>query len=351
MRSHLAVRILPFLGLVCTFAGAAPADPQPKAILHRGAIQQGTVHVGSVNKETRFSLLSIKNGNGKTDERPLTGEFYAGFSPNRWRIAHGQLWLISSYTTIFSDAIYDILFRLSWSDLQKGVTRSGPEAGGNDPYHGFIGAHGSLGDTRSTSRFVLPKFKELVVLHYDYWPVSDDTVYLFLLTNLTVGEARTSKLSFRVSQYTGAWGPLRLAPKHKGWIEGKWKDVDSIEADFKEPFHAFMTGTTYFFVTESGNVYAAEKPAMGKRKLKPLWKEETRRVTAIVEDLDRKKTFLFGKVSDKAEENKGKLFYFELTEKPQPRYFDAAELKPVKAQEPLKTVAQFAQLLADKEKK
>jgi hypothetical protein len=112
---------------------------------------------------------------------------------------------------------------------------------------------------------------------------------------------------------------------------------------FNERFWAFKRGDTYFFVTDSGKVYAARKPDKGDRKLEPLWVEKGKPVVAAITDTASGKTFLFGR-NDKPGPKDAKGFWFELDEKLRPRPFDPKAVEAVRA-DLLKTVAEYARFL------
>ncbi len=131
-------------------------------------------------------------------------------------------------------------------------------------------------------------------------------------------------------------------------IDGRrqWALVEQIQPPFSERFQVFAQGTTWFFVTDSGKVYAGKKPAKGKaRKLEPWWSDPVRPIIAVVQDTETGRTFLFARAARKADKD----FYVELGERPVPRPFVPADLKAVVTLDPLKTMMQYAGLLvADK---
>ncbi len=136
--------------------------------------------------------------------------------------------------------------------------------------------------------------------------------------------------------------------KNGGWSV-KWTAGEIIPVDFREPFHVFAKGSSYFFLTESGRLYIAKKPEKGERKLEPIWTDKDKPIVAIIDDQDRGKVFLFGK--EKRAIINAQDFYFELDEKPRVKEFSPFDLKPVKHAEPLKTLLPYVNLLAEKEKK
>jgi hypothetical protein len=134
-----------------------------------------------------------------------------------------------------------------------------------------------------------------------------------------------------------------------------WREVDRIVCPFnsRERFWAFLVKDTYYFIlatADGGKVYMAKKPEKEKekRKLEPLWTDAKKPITAIIDDQDQGKVFLFGK--NKHARINAKDFYFELAEKPDPQEFDISDLKELKADEPVKTLWQYATLLSERRK-
>jgi hypothetical protein len=129
-----------------------------------------------------------------------------------------------------------------------------------------------------------------------------------------------------------------------------WQEVheERFEPGFREPFVVLVKGDTYFIVTESGKLYRAPKEH-GKRSIGAVWQDADRPIRAVIDDADAGKVWLFGKGSPGAIGAKD--FYFELAEKPEPVYYNPLSLKPVKAEEPLKTVLECAQVLKETQKK
>jgi hypothetical protein len=123
---------------------------------------------------------------------------------------------------------------------------------------------------------------------------------------------------------------------------GQWALQEQIQPTFNERFQSFAVGTTLFFVTDSGKVYAGKAPAEGKpRKLEPWWTEAGHPVVAVVQDAGTGRTFLFCRAGRKADKD----CYIELADKPVPRPFGPADLQAVRTVEPLKTMMGYAGLL------
>jgi|GEM_PF-3413340 hypothetical protein len=188
---------------------------------------------------------------------------------------------------------------------------------------------------------------------YDLIIEKEDACNFFILASgpLQLAMNDTNKGAGKgAPSWRAAQDPLK--PMMGFWhLDAKWRWVmiDQFEdPPFNERFHAFVKGTTYFFLTDSGKVYVSKKPAKGEREMEVLWDNERHPITAALEDADAGKVFLFGKA------NKGDMldkdFYWELDEKVQCVDYDPSAVKPVKTVEPLKTVMEYARFLADEKK-
>ncbi len=127
---------------------------------------------------------------------------------------------------------------------------------------------------------------------------------------------------------------------------GQWALIEKIKDPcFNERFQVFVQGTTYFFVTDSGKIYLAKKPAQGDRTIEEVWKKADQPITGALTDTASGKTFLFGQ-KGKVGAKDPKPFYFELAEKPDLVEFEEKVLVREKVPEPLQTVKAYAHLLA-----
>ena len=152
----------------------------------------------------------------------------------------------------------------------------------------------------------------------------------------------------------GEWEKVKnpLKPMLGVWHKsdrGQWALVEQIKNPcFNERFHIFVQGTAYFFVTDSGKIYLSKKPEKGERTLEEVWKKPGQPIVGAITDTASGKTFLFGR-KGKADAKDAKMFYFELSEKPELVDFTADVLVHKKMPEPLETVMSYAYLLiADK---
>jgi hypothetical protein len=147
-----------------------------------------------------------------------------------------------------------------------------------------------------------------------------------------------------VTPALGVWVPNK---------DEKTKDMPlvlecTIPTPFNERFHAFVKGTTYFFLTDSGKVYMAKKPDKGERKLESLWDNDKYPLVAAIHDADADKVYLFAKAAK--DDKVGTDFYWELDETVKRLDYEPSRVHPVKTVEPLKSVMELAQLLVDEKK-
>jgi len=118
---------------------------------------------------------------------------------------------------------------------------------------------------------------------------------------------------------------------------------------FTEDFHFFLRKDDYYFVTESGKLYYAPLPAKGEkaRAMKAIWTDAKRPISAVIEDADRGKVWLFAK--DKNAGAKLDLF-FEMKETVRPETFDPAKLRPVNIEGRAKMLLEYLPLIAAEKK-
>jgi hypothetical protein len=213
-------------------------------------------------------------------------------------------------------------------------------------------------------------------VYYDYLPTSGREVRLLVLTNVPPGLDTKSakererlpgkeelkkilKWSFTVYRYRprpaekdkrgstpgtpSAEERRRPAFSHPfltnpRWTPGSWSKEGTIAAAFKEGFQALGLGGDYYFVTDSGKLYRAPRPAEGThRALLKVWSDAKRPIAGLVQDVDAGRTFLFCKAASP----KDKPVYFEMapTVKPQP-----CDLQAVKVPEYDKETREFLEM-------
>jgi hypothetical protein len=153
---------------------------------------------------------------------------------------------------------------------------------------------------------------------------------------ITEADRITPHWSLKVYRYKGAWN-IRADE----WKNGNWVEEESLPVAFKESFHVLGKAEDYYFVTRSGKLFAARKPARGKtRTMQLLWDDPSRPIRTLITDADSGRSFLFCKA--KAGE---KPCFFELDGKPKPLPYDPNSVISSKAQEPLRNLLICARVL------
>lgn len=365
MRVCLAIA----LGLLAGFAPfAAVAVPAP-AIPLRGAITGGKVLACSCPKWWVSVQVADLDRDGPTIQLRCSG---SNRRPAQWHVGPGAFWVTASeHPDTVNGHHLELVSRYDLAQLRAGELlppRVDPKD--NDAE--------TIALDKSDLRFFITYDKGPVLpwcephwavcgfasdfppeRHFDWLPDGSDRVRLLLLTNLrgrctprgeagaiaawsidqTFEEMRNPKWSLTVHEHTGHWDA-----KKKAWVDGPWKRGEEITVGFEEPFQALEQDGTYYFVTDSGKLYAAPKAtAKGKpRPMKAVWDDKARPLSTFVTDADAGRTFLFTKPGKAGE----KAVWFELAEKAAPTEYDPAKLPAAKGDEPLRTVLRHARFLA-----
>jgi hypothetical protein len=219
-------------------------------------------------------------------------------------------------------------------DLLRGRKVGGP--GGEPGHQKYFGRAYPLHDARFLGLYNAD-FR--AVIDFDYLPAGPDSVRLFVLTNVAGrgesagktdtlamrgfpnGRQERPKWSFACHRARGKWDR-----QEKRWEVGEWQQECTLELAFNEPFQALGRGEDFYFLTASGKLYRAPKPAKGKhRKLEAVWDDERSPVTAFVTDVDRDRTFLF---CDKGPKGKSGPCVFELASGVRSRFYDPKLYRP-----------------------
>ncbi len=365
--------------------GAAPS-PAP-----RPGVQLAAVHKGKVF--TAMDAATFMRGD--LTASPVVAHVYdfnhsLYEAPPRWRLAAGRLLRIDSDRQVPLPGLRKLRFTWDTSDLDDPILfRAGPQP------------KAAVGPPQERYGLTFPRVRKEALLtamywhirehvndnimkvpddkfpyhHYEFYydlipegPKAEGLGYykLFVLANGRLqrgiekrrAEEASKPLPKGKKKRPPVYGP-KLADAPGGPLDGgflgvwavdrrgQWALVEQIQPPFSERFQVFALGTTWFFVTDSGKVYAGKKPAKGKpRKLEPWWSEPGLPIIAVVQDAETGRTFLFGRAARKADKD----FYVELGERPVPRPFVPADLKAVETVDPLKTMMQYAGLLV-KDKK
>jgi hypothetical protein len=264
-------------------------------------------------------------------EAPAT-KLYVALSntfPPRCHVKNGAFWILSTHC--FQHGYFPVteaLSRLEMVDLLKGKAVTAPGSGVGKIEQRF--AYPTAGDL---VRIVFSYAKFEAELYTDVLPVGRYEVRQFVLNNVR-GKAvprgsagllsaygidynrkdRTTPFwSFRVERYKSAWDA-----KRQEWQQGRWEEEEKLPVVFKEPFQALGKGEDYFFVTRSGQLFVARKPAKGKqRSVKCVWSDSDRRILGIISNADADRHFLFC-----AAKRGERPTFFELSAKPAPVKYD-----------------------------
>jgi len=96
---------------------------------------------------------------------------------------------------------------------------------------------------------------------------------------------------------------------------------------FREDFQVLSRGDDFYFLTRSGKLYVAPKPARGRnRVMRPVWIDAKRRIETFVTDADTRRTFLFCRQPPGA----ASAAFFELGGKPALVEYDPVQFRPGK---------------------
>jgi hypothetical protein len=115
-----------------------------------------------------------------------------------------------------------------------------------------------------------------------------------------------------------------------------------IQTEMNEPFITHRANDTFLFVSKSGKLYAC--PDQGKNlKTSVVWDEPENPITTLVSDTLSGKTFAFTRSKQKKKD-----VFFELRDKISPQGYDASRIPALSASAPLRSIAGYVRLLAEK---
>lgn len=228
--------------------------------------------------------------------------------PAHWAVAHGGLWFGHSYAMFGYGVMWEQASEgLAWYDLPamlNGVRKRTPEPQAGVVLQSFSGRTPA---SRVRALWLVARFQQ--EQYYDTLPLGRFSARQFILTNVrgrVLAVAKTNGLeaskldatseeqcnprwTLTVYGFKGAWDS-----KAKRWAPGRWTKDETIAVGFKEDFRVLAKGDDYYFLTSSGALYRAPKPARGThRKMERLWVNRSDPITAFITDVDGGKTFLF----------------------------------------------------------
>jgi len=146
---------------------------------------------------------------------------------------------------------------------------------------------------RADTRFRRIPGRATCPFNFDVVPHSAKCVMAFILVNGNVTAWEYSFDKFHIERRPTVWS-------------GEWRRQGTFAAPFEEPFHVAAAQGAYFFVTDSGVVYSADKTG-GNWQTAVTWKDAARPVLAMLVQSDGATAFVFGKD-----------FYFKVAKKPKP---------------------------------
>jgi hypothetical protein len=328
-RSFLSLCLLASWALleVRSEAAAPPQRPEPL----KGVVVSGKVIVCTKDRSDSSEDLSAwfqpLRGGRPAEVDSLTASVRV---PIRWHVGHGALWVAGSAgDSLGGGPGRETAKRYELAELFAGRRVIGPKA----KPAGWYGDYFIYPDPIYDARFLSDGVDFDPMVHYDYLPAAPDTLKLFLLTNVggrgkplggkgkVVARAfpRHGKLqwSFTCYSFTADWDP-----KEEGWYSRPEVEECTLDLVFREPFQALSRGEDYYFLTASGKLYRAPRPAKGKhRKLETIWDDKRSPIAAHLHDADRGRTFLF---CDSGPKGKGGPCVFELASGVRPRFYDRA---------------------------
>jgi hypothetical protein len=273
--------------------------------------------------------------------------------PPRFHVRRGVFWILSMTGPGISGTVQEGLDRYELAELLQGKAVAAPGAKVGKINDAF--SYPTAGHLVWTLTRIGLDFQGVV--HADVLPIGPYQAREFVLTNVrgrisAAGNAgqmaafrlgmdpkdrETPHWSFTVHRCRSVWDRQR-----QRWQRGDWIKEESLPVVFKEPFQALGQGGDYFFVTRSGQLFVARKPAKGKqRSIERVWNDPSRRIIAIVSDADTDRHFLFCQAAKAGEQP----CYFELSSKPRPTRFDPALAPLPKTCDDLGRILHFARVL------
>ena len=267
-------------------------------------------------------------------------------SPFRWQIGQGAVWL---------------------SDDDSGFGSGHGWGGGSlarvdlplflQMKHGYL--DGFAYSTSSPAAMIRAGLDTNSSLYFDYVPTGKFEVRQFILTN-----EPTTPRPEEIHSPEAVDDPPRPVKKPDPWtfscqryesrtnsnanvdqgdtVLKDWTPEWSTPAAFTEPFQALSLGDDYYFVTRSGALYRAAKPAKGTaRVLTPVWYGKKQPIKAFITDAKTGKTFLFVPPAKEG----GKRAFFELSDKPRLVEYDPKLVPLPPLEEPHRTIVHAARIL------
>jgi hypothetical protein len=355
------------LGLLLVSAAASAAAPPTRDDPKKGVVV-GNAVITCCCPEVFIAYVFVHRMDKDVPVRGLRA-VASGRAPVRWHVGYEAFWVSADQGFRYGpgpDYSGAGLTRLDLPSLLAGKLRA---SAGAPPW---IGTHGNFSITSPATTYRNGDndiaHDEILLVHYDFLPFGKKQARQFVLSNVpdesyvpeiipirVAGDPTPEKKpkpfpwTFTYFRYEGRWNAKKKEWEDNRWdAKGKmledisWKKEGSIAVGFKEPFQALALGDDFYFVTRSGSLFRAPKPAKGKnRVLARVWDGRLRPVKAFVTDAGTGKTFLF---VPPAEEG-GKRAFFELSDKPKLVEYDPKLVPLPPLAEPHRTVVHAARIL------
>ena len=324
-----------FAAILAATASYAAAPPPPKGDPLKGVVVGDEVVTCTGDGKSSAVDVYVHSLRHDTKVRGRRCAL-ANRSPIRWQIGHGAFW-VSQDMDFFGD-------------------RSPPHVGGGFLERIDLALLSKEGDiwnrldahfSGETPAFTLGRFVHSgkYFLYFDYLPAGKRLARQFITTNLT-GERPDESRDFRKGKsppcvFSSYISDSPWDAKKERWVPKPWALEWTTPAAFKEPFQALALGDDYYFVTRSGALYRAAKPAKGTdRVLARVW-DGKQPIRSFITDAGTGKTFLFVPPAKAG----GKPAFFELSDKPKLVEYDPKAVPLPKLDEPHRTILHNARIL------
>ena len=325
-----------FAAILAATMSYAAAPPDKESDPLKGVVVGNDVVTCTGDGESSMVYVYLHSLRHDTKVR---GRWCAGAnrSPIRWQIGYGAFWV--SQDTDFTGlnrpprAGGGILERIDLALLFK-----------EGKIFNRLDAHFSGETPARTLSF--PVHSSKYFLYFDYLPAGKRLARQFITTNVT-GKRLDEDRDFRKGKsppctFSSYISDSPWDAKKERWVPKPWALEWSTPAAFEEPFQALALGDDFYFVTRSGAMFRAAKPAKGTdRVLTRVWDGRLRPIKAFVSDAKTGKTFLF---VPPAEEG-GKRAFFELSDKPKLVEYDPKLVPMPPLEEPHRTILHHARVL------
>jgi hypothetical protein len=323
-------------GLLCAAAPhTGPIEPL-KGVVTNGQVLVCAEAIDGDDAGGPVFLWRVPVVGGKPKKTPSFTANVSWHHPLRWQVNQGYLWTRIRY----ADEEFPI--RCLLSELFRGRVMAGP--GDETSIEGYTQLFSDAEPVNQTWQPLgfIESFKNTLEWH-DYLPVGPQEILVFILDNFDTRGVKDRLTEPRWEMHAhrckNTWDAI-----NGEWGKAKWTPVEHIEVGFKEPFQVLAKGEDYYFLTQTGKLYVAAKPKKGKmRKVVPVHTDSKRRVVTFLTDADSNKTFLFCKPANKGEQPT----FFELSDKPKPKGYDAPKVETKGMHPDLAQVLTCARVLSE----